>query len=100
MSSALSALKADLDKANSPESGNFADISGEGSGAKGTGVSDNGSAKGSKDMEGSNKREPATAEGLAKDFNGELIGVAGDDIFKMMNRRYKLKTAQDSFIGP
>jgi len=41
----------------------------------------------------------ASAEGLAKDFNGELIGVAGDDIWKMMNRRYKLKTAQDSFMS-
>lgn len=39
------------------------------------------------------------AEGLAKDFNGELIGVAGDDIWKMVNRRYKLKTAQDSFMN-
>ncbi|MCC2679932.1 MAG: hypothetical protein K0R29_2508, partial [Pseudobdellovibrio sp.] len=41
----------------------------------------------------------ASAEGLAKDFNGELIGVAGDNIWKMMNRRYKLKTAQDSFMN-
>lgn len=52
------------------------------------------------DIGGKASREPATAEGLAKGFNGELIGVAGDDIFKMMNRRYKLKTAQDSFITP
>lgn len=98
MSSALNA-KAELDKENKQDLGSFADISGAGGGAKGTGVANNGNAKGSSDTNGG-KREPASAEGLAKDFNGELIGVAGDDIFKMMNRRYKLKTAQDSFIGP
>lgn len=59
----------------------------------------NGNFKGEKEVSGT-EREPASAEGLVKDFYGELIGVAGDDIFKMMNRRYKLKTAQDSFIGP
>lgn len=48
---------------------------------------------------GLGKDRNIAAEGLAKDFNGELIGVAGDDIWKMMNRRYKLKTAQDSFMN-
>lgn len=43
-------------------------------------------------------RKPSS-EGLAKEFNGELIGVASDDIFLMMNRRYKLKKEQDSFIA-
>lgn len=46
----------------------------------------------------SDDRKPSS-EGLAKEFNGELIGVAGDDIFLMMNRRYKLKSEQDSFIA-
>lgn len=46
----------------------------------------------------SEERAPSS-EGLAKEFNGELIGVAGDDIFLMMNRRYKLKSEQDSFIA-
>ena len=41
-----------------------------------------------------------TSEGLTRDFNGDLIGAAGDDIFTMMNRRYKLKDEQDSFIAP
>ena len=45
------------------------------------------------------KRNIAAAEGLAKDFNGEQIGVAGDDIWKMMNRRYRLKETQDSFVS-
>lgn len=48
---------------------------------------------------GKKDRNIAAAEGLAKDFNGELIGVAGDNIWKMMNRRYKLKTAQDAFMA-
>lgn len=46
----------------------------------------------------SEDRKPSS-EGLAKEFNGELIGVAGDDIFLMVNRRYKLKSEQDSFIA-
>lgn len=57
-------------------------------------------ALGSKSIDGSDlgKRNPAGA-GLTRDFNGETIGAAGDDIFVMMNRRYKTKTAQDSFIS-
>lgn len=51
-----------------------------------------------KDEKFSDERKPSS-EGLAKEFNGELIGVAGDDIFLMMNRRYKLKSEQDSFIA-
>lgn len=51
------------------------------------------------DKLGDSKRKPS-AEGLTKDYNGDLIGAAGDDIFTMMNRRYKLKTEQDSFIAP
>ncbi len=61
----------------------------------------NGNARGGKDLLGADgKREIASVEGLAKDFHGEQIGVAGDDIFKMMNRRYKLKASQDHFIAP
>jgi hypothetical protein len=41
-----------------------------------------------------------TSEGLSRDFNGDLIGASGDDIFTMMNRRYKLKNEQESFITP
>lgn len=40
------------------------------------------------------------SDGLTRDFNGDLIGAAGDDIFTMMNRRYKLKAEQDAFIDP
>lgn len=47
-------------------------------------------------------RDPATASvaGMTKNFNGELIGVAGDDIFKMMTRRYNQKSKEDSFLPP
>jgi hypothetical protein len=44
-------------------------------------------------------RRPSS-EGLTRDFNGDLIGAAGDDIFSMMKRRYNLKNEQDTFIAP
>lgn len=57
-----------------------------------------GGGDGSDGRDSFSKRNPAGA-GLTRDFNGESIGAAGDDIFSMMNRRYKTKTAQDSFIS-
>lgn len=44
------------------------------------------------------KRDPAQMAGLQKNYNGEPIGVAQDDIFLMMSRRYKLKDSQDTFL--
>jgi hypothetical protein len=41
---------------------------------------------------------PASAEGLTKDYNGDMIGSDGDDLFKMMNRRYILKKHQNIFL--
>lgn len=90
--------KSALAKENSNSSA-FAD-NGSGASSKGKGATLNGNASGAEKNIGGGKRELASAEGLSKDFNGEMIGVAGDDIFKMMNRRYKLKTAQDNFITP
>ncbi len=46
------------------------------------------------------KNRKPSSEGLAKEFNGELIGVASDDIFLMMNRRYKRIGDQDTLISP
>lgn len=43
-------------------------------------------------------RDPAQVAGMQKDYNGEPIGVAGDSIFKMMTRRYKVKEGQSSFL--
>ena len=34
---------------------------------------------------------------MQKNYNGEAIGVAGDSIFGMMTRRYKVKESQRSF---
>ncbi|MFZ3231811.1 MAG: hypothetical protein WA160_16515 [Pseudobdellovibrio sp.] len=58
-------------------------------------------AVGSKDLDGfgSGRKPSSSNAGLIKNFNGENIGIANDDIFKMMNKRYNLKTAQDSFIS-
>lgn len=74
-------------------------------GLEGNKAAENGNLDPLKDVNGTanlNARAVAseTAEGLVKDFNGELIGAAGDDIFKMMNRRYNLKVAQDTFLAP
>lgn len=66
-------------------------------GAIGFGV--NGEANsGALDANGKNRSIASSAEGLVRDFNGENIGVQGDDIFKMMKRRYLLKDKQDSFM--
>lgn len=46
------------------------------------------------------KRDPANLAGLSKKFRGENIGIAMDDIFQMMNRRYQLKDQQNSFMDP
>lgn len=47
-----------------------------------------------------NKRAPASSlvAGLTTKYQGENIGVAADDIFSMVTRRYTLKNQQDSFI--
>lgn len=45
------------------------------------------------------ERRPS-AEGLSRDLHGDLIGVARDDIFKMINRRYKRKSEMNWFYGP
>lgn len=42
-------------------------------------------------------RDPAQLAGMQKNYNGEAIGVAGDSIFGMMTRRYKVKESQRSF---
>lgn len=43
-------------------------------------------------------RDPAQVAGMQKNYNGEPIGVSADSIFKMMNRRYKVKESQSSFL--
>lgn len=45
-------------------------------------------------------RVPAGVAGKKRMFNGEPIGVSGDSIFEMMNRRYQVKTQQNSFLDP
>lgn len=42
-------------------------------------------------------RNPTSVAGMTKKFNGELIGVSGDSIFDMMNRRYKKKSDDGAF---
>ena len=85
----------DLNKAGLPISDTGGLITGGATG-DGTARTLNGNATGLKDI---NKRKPSS-EGLTRNFNGESIGAQGEDIFSMMNRRYKLKSSQDSFMGP
>lgn len=63
---------------------------------------DNSNASGRKSAVGSDARTPASTlvAGLTTKYNGENIGVAADDIFLMVTRRYQLKHKQDSFITP
>lgn len=64
---------------------------------------DGGLAPGSLGKNNSNlgiNRDPAQVAGMAKNFNGEPIGVAGDGIFSMMNKRYGVKQQGGSFLSP
>lgn len=92
----------DLDKSNLAtgigSSSNGFGGSGSSNSGLGLGSADGGKLGVKSGLDKDKNRKPA-AEGLIRNFNGESIGVAGEDIFIMMNRRYKLKTAQDSFIG-
>lgn len=48
-------------------------------------------------------RNPASKNkvaGLTKNFNGEKIGVAAENIFNMMTRRFKVMEKRDSFFDP
>jgi hypothetical protein len=49
-------------------------------------------------MKGS--RGPASVEGLQKTLGGDPIGVAGDDIFKQVTRRYQNKIQSKTFLPP
>lgn len=62
----------------------------------GYGMGEDGISVGSKNR----MRKPAQVTGLTKNFNGDPIGVSGDDIFSMMKRRYILKSNQKTFFGP
>lgn len=81
--------------------GSFAAMNSSG-GTSGSGDANSSSksALGSKDLSAGNRKPSSTNQGLIRSFNGDSIGIANDDIFKMMNKRYKLKSAQDAFIGP
>jgi hypothetical protein len=45
-------------------------------------------------------RQPASVAGLQKTLNGEAIGVAGDNIFQQVTRKYKNKISGQSFLAP
>ena len=83
--------------------GDFLNVSGSGSSTNVVTVdpSKNGDKKfGDKLSDSALADRRPSSEGLTRDFNGDLIGAAGDDIFTMMKRRYNLKNEQDTFIAP
>lgn len=43
-------------------------------------------------------RDPAQVAGMTKSYNGEMIGVSGDSLFDMMNRRYNLHKSKGAFL--
>lgn len=47
---------------------------------------------------GTVERDPALAEGMAKDYNGTKIGVSADSLFGMVIRRYDYHEKVGSFI--
>lgn len=66
--------------------------------ASSTGFSDEEFGGPSRGIAGLEDRGVASVAGMTKNFNGELIGVAGDSIFDMIARRYQRKDRQDFFI--
>lgn len=84
--------------------GNASDLAGYGEGEDGTGgfggLSNN-NGRGKNNGTGKDGRDLASNSpfsGLSKNYNGENIGVAEDNIFGMVNRRYNLKQNQNEFI--
>lgn len=97
-------VKGDLKDLAAKDFGSFGAL-GDGSVTVKTGADTDSGGLGSKDLSAggaAGKRKPATAgeDGLSKNFNGDPINVASDDIFKAMKRRYIKKTKQDAFISP
>lgn len=45
-------------------------------------------------------RNPAQVAGMSKSFNGEVIGVAKDSLFDMVDRRYELLKNDNKFLAP
>jgi hypothetical protein len=102
--SGLDNLKNDLKSKTADKPTDFGGFAISGSGTEtirsNDGKNGAGGTLGSRSIGGSeNAQRTPAGEGLVRDFNGETIGVAGDDIFSMMNRRYKTKTVQGSFIS-
>ncbi len=53
----------------------------------------------SKYLKGMGDHKPASVAGFSKNLGGEMIGVAGDDIFQMVHRRYQAKEQINYFLG-
>ena len=71
-----------------------------------TGYGDSNGGAGSKNSKdaaangglGGINRDPAQVAGLTKDYNGDPIGVANENLFTLINRRYDFKAHQDNIF--
>lgn len=49
---------------------------------------------------GGASRDPAQVAGLSRNYNGDAIGVAGENLFTLVTRRIDLHEQKDQFIAP
>jgi hypothetical protein len=78
-----------------------ADVGGGGGGGYGAGSGrDRGDGNINLKMPGMNapKDRGTNVSGMSKTFGSDRIGVAGDDIFQMINRRYKSRDEANAFL--
>lgn len=78
--------------------------------SSGSGYSDSGGGSGSSSSHSSDseltasrapakvKDAPVSVAGMSRNFNGDMVGVAGDNLFVMMNRRYQQKSRDEGFL--
>lgn len=78
------------------------DVISEGSGSGGSGIAADvvieAYSSGSKNKDKKINRDPSQVAGLSKNFNGDPIAVASENLFVLINRRYDFKAKTDSFI--
>lgn len=72
---------------------------GGGSGGGGTSETSSGAEPPQPSLGVAVDRDQSQVAGMAKSYQGEMIGVSGDSLFQMMDRRYKLHSDRGNFIG-
>ena len=81
-----------IGKGQDTSPGGFGDSTGGGGGSR----SSQATAAGG--LGGGINRDPAQVAGLTKDYNGDPIGVANENLFTLINRRYDFKAHQENIF--